>query len=225
MAVTRQIAPTAVADLMLHTLERLDGDVRSFDHSFREMSEPLPLYCVNTELLDQHASARDRRIAALLTQIGWRSVVTTQGGEPSLADVKAKDDELRFARVVSGERVSAMISAAAACDGFADDADYELRIVESPSLKIAAIWLAGETPLFMPFAGLPQAPISETEFIRALTARAAGDTHHPSGLAGFLGAGLVFGAFAVLAAVVKGLAGGNSTARKPLATTGEDEDD
>ncbi len=223
MAVSRQSPPAAVAELIANTLDRLDGDVRTFDRSFREMSEPLPLYTVSAEQLASRGGARDLSVSALLTQIGWRSVITTQEGEPSLADVKSKNDELRFARLVSGDRVSAMISAAAACEEFADQADYELRIIESPSMKLGAIWLAGEQSLFMPFAGLPQSPIPESEFIRALLERGGGG-RHPSSFGGLLGAGLALGAVAALAAALRGLVGDRAS-RRPVATASEQADE
>ncbi len=137
------------------------------------LTEPIALFTVDADRL------RASRDADALVQIGWRIIIHDPSAGVRYADASGSGEDLRFARLVSGKRAEAMVAAGERAKTGPDH--RSLRIVETSRLKIAALWLDGDEPTFIPFAGMSGEPLGEAAFLAALAdqlalqAQAAGD--------------------------------------------------
>lgn len=140
-----------------------------------DVSEPLPVYVA------QHHG----HIVSDASLQSWRYVVG--GAEtPASADVKAVDpyaesldaaggsaDDLQVASITEGPFVAGVVDTASRMEALVpDDDDYELRVLEIPSLYTVAMWLHGKKDLFMPVEPAPRGLESKVydsdEFDKAL---------------------------------------------------------
>lgn len=96
---------------------------------------------------------------------GWRTIIT-RGEEIGVADLdEAGEDKLAFAGLAWGPGAERLAAAAALAEAVARNDDYEVKIVESPALKLAAIWLSGADTRFIPYLGVSRmAALSADEF-------------------------------------------------------------
>ncbi|HEX8223910.1 MAG TPA: hypothetical protein VF605_08855 [Allosphingosinicella sp.] len=163
MIVERLAAPPMVTEIVAGAIDAL-LPARPRRRRPRSVA-PIPLY---------HADARallDGAGFSALTPVGWRTIVL-DGKTASFLDVEGLDAP-RFARRTTGAAVDRFIEAAALADPARDEAAaYELRIVESLCLKVAALWLAGQADRFLPYSGLSMEPLPAGEFLRQLRDRA-----------------------------------------------------
>ncbi|HJW79322.1 MAG: hypothetical protein ACJ8DU_20425 [Microvirga sp.] len=111
------------------------------------LSQPLPVYRLGLDQLDGPESL------ARATQSGWRYLI--EGGEgTAYADVRETGaDSAKFtslSRNRNAERLMQAVHLAEEAARAMPD-DCEARILEVPALYIAAIWLTGAQPVFIPY--------------------------------------------------------------------------
>lgn len=107
-------------------------------------SQPIPLYIVTSEI-------EGPDFLEQATPVAWRYLITG-GGSMAMADVKESPVGTNFDSLIRGpmaERFSEAASAAEKEYGTAGGT-YEPRVLEIPSLYIAALWLHGEHDVFFP---------------------------------------------------------------------------
>jgi hypothetical protein len=215
MPINRQAAPQGATDLIRDAIANIEGTRESLLGAgpSQEMSEPVPLYTIDIEALGQRSPKGHLLDSMILA--GWRSIVTSSEGH-RVADLSAQDEDLRFARLVAGPRVDDMISAAQVAETFVADSEYEFRILESPRLKIGAIWLSGDQSQFVPFAGLPMRLFDEQEFMKAITARAPAAP-------GIAVRGMVIASGAIMVSAVVGFAARLRRSRQKRVAGDDDE--
>ncbi len=170
MSIVRRTPPAHVAALIRTGLIDISaGKARMLGGAMPiELTEALPLYGVDTDHL-----LRGQGTAALV-QVGWRSIVTDDKGQRLFADVDGVDSDAQFARVAAGPAIGRLIERAELSERelAGGEAELELRLFESPQLKIAALWLAGPTTWFLPYSGSNTKILSEDAFLELLTERA-----------------------------------------------------
>jgi hypothetical protein len=240
MATPEEMAAAAERVIRSGFADLSTGDERSFSpHPEAALTEPIALYTVDTGRLG------DNRDASALVQIGWRIIIHDSQGGVKYADAAGNGDDLRFARLVEGPRVDAMIEAGEQAQRLARRNAGPLRVVETSRLKVGALWLGGEPSMFVPFAGLSGAPIGETEFLSTLADRSARLMDAAGGAPAAAGGEvrhqrakiwtgpplrtLVLGGIGVAAAAVGGLGYAvvrlGNRLRQPIATESDQDDD
>lgn len=105
--------------------------------------------------------------------VGWRHIVK-QSEELGVADLKDTDEGPRFMGLTWGPLAANFAQAASLAEELADGpGEFEARVIEAPSLNVAAIWLEGPTPHIIPYAGFGVgARLSVDEFQQQLMKRA-----------------------------------------------------
>jgi len=150
MTISKQVAPRLAFEILNRGFARFSGpdDGKIFDQDRFDVMEPLPVYYL--ALKDEIAKLEGA------VQYGWRYILS---GEEStkFADIDIDDDrgeELSFNSVREGaiaDRLSEAISIAGDVSNGLDQ-NYELRLIEVPSLNRAAVWLKGrEESIFVPY--------------------------------------------------------------------------
>jgi hypothetical protein len=111
---------------------------------------------------------------------GWRYVVS--GVRPiGFADVRGEPsgDKAQFNSLVRGAIVDRLVAAAQIAEKqHGNDSDtYEARVLEAPSVHVAAYWLHGSRDIFFPFVvGTPSSPEridEDPDFIKNVMSRAS----------------------------------------------------
>lgn len=110
-------------------------------------TQPLRLFGLR---LDQ---IKDDSFLNSATPIGWRYLIVSNG-PIAVADVKAGSGQQgsNFHRLIRGELAQRLDKASElAQKRYANDPDsFEVRILEIPSLYMAALWLHGQRDVFIP---------------------------------------------------------------------------
>jgi hypothetical protein len=112
-----------------------------------DLSQPMPVYRLGLDEVE------GRESLARATQVGWRYLLESPEGI-AYADVRETGaDSSKFtslSRNRNAERLMQAVHLAEAAARTMPD-DCEARILEVPALYIAAIWLTGANPLFIPY--------------------------------------------------------------------------
>jgi hypothetical protein len=153
MAITRPgTGPEAGPQLIGQALRDLSGHPDHRDMltgASINLSQPLPLYGLGLDDIDGPHSIEKA------FQFGWRYLIEHgDSGGASYADVrKAKNGEFKFTGLSRNANADRLTKAAHLAEkvGNAPGVDYEARILEVPSVYMSAIWLAGPTPVFIPY--------------------------------------------------------------------------
>ena len=93
-------------------------------------------------------------VLAHATKVGWRYIVAPPGGGVGYADVKeSAKGEARFASLARNRNAERLTEAVHLAEEIAPSlsGDYEARILDVPALFLAALWLDGKQPVFIPF--------------------------------------------------------------------------
>lgn len=112
-----------------------------------EISRPLPLYILNLADL-----RNDPKPLTRANRVGWRYLVE-RGDISEFADLYCEDDGgVTFGSLSRGS-VARQLEKAAECayDVALGKDERTLRILEVPALSSSALWLAGNTDVFIPF--------------------------------------------------------------------------
>ena len=109
---------------------------------------PIPLYSVGLDNLAEGMGLEGAE------QIGWRYLVYgTQAVGIADLDDKGGEGAPRFSAFSEGERAKCLNSALKYAEDKYQSGDniYDVRILEIPSLYSTAVWLAGNSNIFIPF--------------------------------------------------------------------------
>jgi hypothetical protein len=170
MTITRREAPSEVGDALAialgdlatsSSLDALGGGPSS------SLTAPIPLYSASRAGFP--ASPLEE-----LPQFGWRAIALDSQGEKGFADVEQRQEGLVFSRLLKGPQVDAFVEAAHFAEGEESHLeDVELRIIEAPDLRVAAIWLfgQGQESKFIPYQGHVPELMSEGGFRKLLAKR------------------------------------------------------
>ncbi len=163
MAIHRRHSPGGVEQAIQKMVNALDAPISSSalgGMAAREMTEALPLYSFGKEDLIRGFDAENTG------QYGWRSIVISGSGIKSFADIKNKNagELIEPSKLTRGSLVDDMIAAAQLAERERPEANAELRVIESESLRLGALWLAGESNEFIPYEGAALKLLSEAEF-------------------------------------------------------------
>lgn len=112
-----------------------------------DLYEPLGVYGLS------RADFRASGFAAA-TRTGWRYIVAHPDGEQtSYVDVSSDDARTRFSKAATNENANALVRAATEAERLAEPlpGDCELRVIEIPELKVAALWIVHQNAIFIPF--------------------------------------------------------------------------
>lgn len=154
MTLTLQAAPKSDLDILLKTLGKIDivdpivGGSGSYD-----VSEPVPVYTIGLE-----AAAGNRGLSSA-KQVAWRYLLT-EDGEVATADIDVASpeggtgDNERFNNLTRGRLADTFTEALHAAERIAASsaADYQLRVLEVPSVNMGSVWLERSgAPVFIPY--------------------------------------------------------------------------
>ena len=138
----------------LSTLGRALSDLRAhtpaLGRMFRAQAQPQITQPLQVFLL-QLDDIVDENFPERAKPVGWRYLILDPDSVAA-ADVGLEGDV--FHRLMHGRHAERLLNATRfAGDKFAKDPDdYDLRILEIPSLYVAALWLQGPKDIFVPFA-------------------------------------------------------------------------
>lgn len=154
MTLTLQAAPKSDLDVLMKTLGRIDVvDPLAGGSVAYDVSEPVPVYTID---LETAAGGRDLSSAK---QVAWRYLLT-EDGEVATADVdvsapdEGAGDSDRFNNMTRGRLADMFTEALHAAERIAatSETDYQLRVLEVPSLNMGAVWLErSEAPILIPY--------------------------------------------------------------------------
>lgn len=170
MPVLAKGAPVGLAetiDQMIQVLGDSPEDSALGGAGHTDVTAAIPLFSFGAESVQDGFSLEDAE------PFGWRSLLVGDDGSQRFADVEQKrDGTFRYSRITSSPFVEQMIVAAGLIEHERSETDAELRIIEAPDLRLAALWIAGEKNEFIPFEGARTEMISEDEFRELVEHRA-----------------------------------------------------
>jgi hypothetical protein len=124
-----------------------------------DLSKPIPIYRLKLDDL------REYGVASLdkAEMVGWRYLLETEGGgEVSYVDLHERNNDTRFSSIARNPNAAALLEAAGLAERAAKplEGDCELRAIEVPAAKVAALWIVHATASFVPYIdGAAGAPI------------------------------------------------------------------
>lgn len=168
MKINRPTTPSSVLHAIASALRDQPPAASGAAWGAERISDPLPLYGVNTAALVD--GDRDE----IFTFYGWRALVETDGAI-RFVDVEFQEEEPRVTRIVAGGAVGAILEAGErAAEQIDSNEAYELRMIEAPAVKTAALWLAGQSGEFICYSEAGVRAFDEAGFIELLRSRAEG---------------------------------------------------
>jgi hypothetical protein len=113
-----------------------------------DISRPLAVYHMDT-----HQGSTQSALE-LATMSGWRYIIDgTTGNDVAYADVAVDDAKSGFSSLSRNANAAALLEAAhlaqAAAEGLAGEC--EVRCLEIPAAKLAALWIVHDKQLFIPY--------------------------------------------------------------------------
>lgn len=141
-----------------------------------DLSEAIAVYMLGLKDISADPSTIDK---AQLT--GWRYLMEkADAADTAYADVRKTDNASRFVSLSKNENATALVAAAHLAQKVAEslEGDVEFRIIEVPAVKLSAVWLAGETNIFIPYidgmakSKIRNRKISAEKFIKEINDRA-----------------------------------------------------
>ena len=170
MPVERIDAPREIDNMVDHAIAGLgnlsgaiglgiaEGDLSAF--------EAIPLHGFRKQ---RGEGAFDRSDFPLL---GWRSLVVDAAEKVVAVDIDIDGDDYSLQRVFSGTTLERLVERSTRLEALAAGQAYTLRLVEVPSIKLAAIWLErGENSIFLPYSDGPSMALDCEEFYELTAAR------------------------------------------------------
>ena len=189
MIVRNQIPPSdglkavgnALADLAGHQAP----EMAALAGSQVNVAAPLPIYRLDLVDLKDKSSVYQARPA------GWRYLIETLNAqEVAYADViEASNGDAVFVSYSRNRNAQNLLSAVHFADQIAahEPEAYEARLLDIPALYVAAVWLKGETSIFIPYIDRhrfadPKASVyAQGDFPRKLVVAAQAALKHFSG--------------------------------------------
>ncbi|MGO7675198.1 hypothetical protein ACC817_35275 [Rhizobium ruizarguesonis] len=181
MSVEKRTAPEATLRALTNVMEDIfqsPSDARGGAVTSFVIYEPIPLYTLD---LQQAAGAEALKQAK---QIAWRYILHS-GSERLFADIDSEEgdnssDSDLFSGLTEGPVAEALEKQLIEVDFEEDspDKNWELRIIEIPSINVGAIWLLGQTAQtptkFYSYLGTADfsGQTSESDFISVVNNRA-----------------------------------------------------
>jgi hypothetical protein len=138
--------PKAITDAVIHLLGKRSKVAPTGGGPPKTPTLPLPVYGLGMKDLMQEAFLNIARPK------GWRYLIVTNG-TIAVADVRERDDgSLKFTGMTSGPIAQRIEEAAELAEKLYKNEvkSFEPRILEIPSVYMTALWLHGETEIFIP---------------------------------------------------------------------------
>lgn len=142
-----------------------------------DLSQPIAVYRLGLEDI-----APDASTLATATLISWRYLMESGGnGEIAYADVTQQQNVSKLASLSKNENAAALLRAAQVAQDAAAALPHnvEIRTLEVPAVKLAAVWLSNSTHLFVPYidgetaANIKQSVMDLNQFLAEINRRAA----------------------------------------------------
>ena len=151
MAITKLTGPlngpAVIGQAMAHLMYRGPDALRALGGAVPKASQPVRLFTIGFDDITS-----DRFLDSAVP-VGWRYLIV-DGGPIAVADVKeSASGGTAFSSLIRGPIAEGLSEAAdlASKKYDNDSGNYEVRVLEIPSLYISTLWLHGTREVFFPF--------------------------------------------------------------------------